>query len=64
MISLENILSEVPFVEFFIQNNFVQMLQLGKSEFFGQQLKADVVSYQFMTEDIQRTLDDLIVVEG
>jgi len=40
------------------------MLQLGKSEFFGQQFKADVVSYQFMTKNIQRTFDDFVVVES
>lgn len=59
-----DVLSEVPFVQLLIQNDFMQGLQLAQCEFLREQFKADVVAFQLFLERVKASGDNGIVVKG
>jgi hypothetical protein len=61
---LDHFLSEVSFIEWFFEDEFVELLELGEGEFFGKELEADGLVADFSAEPFAGELQDFFVIKS
>ena len=61
---LGDFLAEVTLVEWLLEDEFVEVLELGEGEFFGKELEADGLVADFSAEAFFGELEDVGVIEG
>src|SRR5688500_1745741 len=61
---LQDLLSKVSFVEWSLEDCFVEALELGKSELRGKQFKPNGLISNLSFEASKARIDYLVVVEG
>ncbi len=60
----ENLLAEISFIERLLEDEFVEMLQLGEGEFLGEKFESDGLVAELSAETFPGEFENLIVIEG
>ena len=56
--------AKVAFVERLLEDEFVEVLELGEGEFFGEEFEADGLVAEFSAEAFAGEFEDFLVIEG